>query len=144
VKASSEEMVAGEWRAMQEGWHNLIAPLRELVPDLPEVVQRLSQLETGLTEITGLQMGPTARSAADPSLTEEFRWLRERLAQASTDAEQLRKFRRNRDVAQMMEAAMAGLRFVIAAVAILRISLDIADRVNPRKMLRRSLHREAS
>ena len=143
TKIASEEILVNEWRALQERWRAFIETMRELTPNLPEVVEWLAQIEAGLIDITGLQMDGTSRSAAGLPLTEEFHWLRERLSQAVADAEQLRKFRRDLDLNQAIDAAVAGLRFIIAAVAILNIALDIADRLNPRKMLRRTLRGEA-
>lgn len=142
VKNSSEEMIAEEWRSLVERWRSVVESIREMTPDLPQAAEWLSQLETNLIEITGVQLDGTSRSAAGLPLTEEFHWLRERLSQAMNEVEQMRKFRRDRDVAQMIDAGIAALRFVIAAVAILSIAFDIADRLNPRKMLRRTIRGE--
>jgi ribosomal protein L40E len=143
MKTTSEEMLANEWRAIQERWRGFAEQMRKVMPSLPETVEWLTRLEGDMIEITGIQLDATSRSAAHLPLTEEFHWLRGRLSQAIADMEQLRRFRCERDLGQMIEVAVAGLRFIIAAVAILSISLDIADRLNPRKMLRRNLRGEA-
>jgi ribosomal protein L40E len=143
MKTTSEEMLANEWRAIHERWRAFAEQMREMMPSLPETVEWLARIESDMIDITGIQLDATSRSAAHLPLTEEFHWLRERLSQAIADMEQLRRFRRERDLGQMIDVAMAGLRFIIAAVAILSISLDIADRLNPRKMLRRTLRGEA-
>jgi hypothetical protein len=142
VKSTSEEALANEWRAIRERWRSVAESIREMTPTLPQAAQWLSEIESNLIEITGIGLDASSRSAAHLPLTEEFQWLRGRLSQAINDVEQMRKFQREPDMAQMVEAAVAALRFLIAALAILSISLDIADRLNPRKMLRRTLRGE--
>jgi hypothetical protein len=137
----SEQLLATEWQTLQELWRKLAAEVATFAPNLTDAIDRLAQLETNLIEITGIP--GQAFTAQTNSVVEDFHKLREHVSAASQDVQVLRRFNENRDFRDMAEAAAAGLRFVVAAIAIIRFSLQIVDRLNPKKVIRRTFDESA-
>lgn len=159
VILASEQIIAGEWQVLEslgrmvarefaeyspivnQAAERLSHQISQLVPSLNEAVQKLAAIESQLLDVTGIDANRPSRMT--PPVAEQLQDLRVRITQWTSDAEMLRQFRRNRDVTQTVDAAVAALRFTVGAIAIVRIALAIMDRLNPKKVLEQALRPES-
>ena len=160
IISASEEIIAGEWQVLEslgrvvarevaeyspivtEAAEKLARQVSEMIPTLDEAVERLATIESRLLDITGVEANPPPEGHPPP-VAEQLQDLRERITLWQLDVETLQRFRRDRDVRQTVDAAVAALRFTVGAIAIVRIGLAIMDRLNPKKVLEQTLRPES-
>ncbi len=141
VKRTSREVLSADLAMLEELWRNFARGFEGFAPGLPQAIERLAQLESHLVEITGLDSPAFSRQGAP--INEELHWLRDRLHQAANDAESMLRLRHTRDMNQLFDSMTAGLRFIITAVGIVRLTLDMVDRLSPKRVVKRAFRGEA-
>jgi len=147
---ASGELLAGEWKVLQSlgkvvakeitaytpAFHQAMGKLgnelAEIMPTLTEAVATLAAIEKRLLELTGVEA--SSPDGVSPA-AEELQALRDRVGKWTSD---FREFKLHRDLGQTIDSAIATLRFIIGAIAIIRLGLEIAEQLNSRTSARRS------
>ena len=153
---ASGELLAGEWRALQslgkliakettaytpafhQAMQKLGDELEEIVPKLAQAVETLAAIEQRILEVTGVE----SSSADGVSLAaEELQSLRDRVGKWSSE---FHDFKLNRNLGQTIAAAIETLRFIIGAIAIIKLGIQIAEQLNSRTSARQSSSRASA
>ena len=150
IANASGELLAGEWRVLQSlgkllakeitaytpAFHQVMGKLgdelAEIIPTLTYAVETLAAIEKRLLELTGIEA--SSPDGVSPA-AEELQALRDRVGKCNSD---FREFRLHRDLGQTIDSAIATLRFIIGAIAIIKLGLEIAEHLNSRTSARRS------
>jgi hypothetical protein len=153
---ASGELLAGEWRGLQslgkliakeitaytpafyQAMGKLDDELAEIIPTLTHAVDTLAAIEKRLLELTGVEASsPDGVSSA----AEELQALRDRVGKWNSD---FREFSLHRNLGQTVASATATLRFIIGAIAIIKLGLEIAEQLNSKKPARQSASRASA
>ena len=156
IANASGELLAGEWRVLQslgkliakeitaytpafyQAMEKLDDELAEIIPTLSHAVETLAAIEKRLLELTGVEASsPDGVSSA----AEELQSLRDRVGKWNSD---LREFKLHRDLGQTVASATATLRFIIGAIAIIKLGLEIAEQFSSKKPARQSASRASA
>lgn len=147
---ASEELITGEWKVLKSlgrliakeitaytpAFHEVMEKfgeeLNEIVPTLSHAVETLSGIEKRFFEITGVE--PSQPDGVSPA-AEELQVLRNRVDQWNAE---FREFKLHRDLGQTVDAAIATLRFIIGAIAIVRLGLQIVEQLNSKTVAQKS------